>query len=72
MASVIEEKSSRIIEVIVSSGKPFYLISGKIIGTSLAGITQFIVWGVLFYGFSFFISATFGITSTYDLSLIHI
>ncbi len=66
MASVIEEKSSRIIEVIVSSVKPFYLISGKIVGTSLAGITQFIVWGVLFYAFSFFISATFGITSTYE------
>ena len=66
MASVIEEKSSRIIEVIVSSVKPFYLISGKIVGTSLAGITQFIVWAILFYGFSFFISTTFGITSTYD------
>ena len=66
MSSVIEEKSSRIIEVIVSSVKPFYLISGKIVGTSLAGITQFLAWGILFYGFSFFISSTFGITSTYD------
>ena len=66
MSSVIEEKSSRIIEVIVSSVKPFYLISGKIVGTSLAGITQFLAWGILFYGFSFFISTTFGITSTYD------
>ena len=66
MASVIEEKSSRIIEVIVSSVKPFYLISGKIVGTSLAGISQFIVWAILFYGFSFLISTTFGITSTYD------
>ena len=66
MASVIEEKSSRIIEVIVSSVKPFYLISGKIVGTSLAGISQFLVWAILFYGFSFLISTTFGITSTYD------
>ena len=66
MSSVIEEKSSRIIEVIVSSVKPFYLISGKIVGTSLAGISQFIVWAILFYGFSFLISTTFGITSTYD------
>ena len=66
MASVIEEKSSRIIEVIVSSVKPFYLISGKIIGTSLAGISQFIVWAILFYGSSFLISTTFGITSTYE------
>ena len=66
MASVIEEKSSRIIEVIVSSVKPFYLISGKIVGTSLAGISQFVVWAILFYGFSFLISSIFGITSTYD------
>ena len=55
MASVIEEKSSRIIEVIVSSVKPFYLISGKIVGTSLAGISQFIVWAILFYGLAFYI-----------------
>tara|TARA_Y100000766_G_scaffold213287_1_gene184904 strand:- start:246 stop:1544 length:1299 start_codon:yes stop_codon:yes gene_type:complete len=66
MSSVMEEKSSRIIEVIISSVKPFYLISGKIVGTSLAGITQFIVWGILFYVFSLFISTTFGITSTYE------
>src|SRR5690606_16388973 len=40
MRSVIEEKTSRIIEVIISSVKPFQLMLGKIIGTSLAGITQ--------------------------------
>ena len=44
MRSVIEEKTSRIIEVIISSVKPFQLMLGKIIGTSLAGITQFIIW----------------------------
>jgi ABC-2 type transport system permease protein len=44
MRSVIEEKTSRIIEVIVSSVKPFQLMLGKIIGTSLAGITQFGIW----------------------------
>ena len=68
MSSVMEEKNSRIIEVIISSVKPFYLISGKIIGTSLAGITQFIVWGALFWLFSLFISNTFGITSAYENS----
>ncbi len=47
MRSVIEEKTSRIIEVIISSVKPVQLMLGKIIGTSLAGITQFIVWIVL-------------------------
>lgn len=44
MRSVIEEKTSRIIEVIISSVKPFQLMLGKIIGTSLAGITQFSIW----------------------------
>ena len=50
MRSVIEEKTSRIIEVIISSVKPFQLMLGKIIGTSLAGITQFIIW-ILSAGF---------------------
>lgn len=47
MRSVIEEKTSRIIEVIISSVKPMQLMLGKIIGTSLAGITQFIIWLIL-------------------------
>jgi ABC-2 type transport system permease protein len=47
MRSVIEEKTSRIIEVIISSVKPVQLMLGKIIGTSLAGITQFVIWIIL-------------------------
>ena len=47
MRSVIEEKTSRIIEVIISSVKPVQLMLGKIIGTSLAGITQFVIWMIL-------------------------
>ena len=43
MRSVIEEKTNRIIEIIVSSVKPFQLMMGKIIGTSLAGILQFFI-----------------------------
>lgn len=59
MRSVIEEKTSRIIEVIISSVKPFHLMMGKIIGTSLAGITQFAIWIVsgallLFIGLTIF------------------
>jgi len=58
MRSVIEEKTSRIIEVIISSVKPFQLMLGKIFGTALAGLTQFIVWGLLlvliFIGSSYF------------------
>ncbi len=44
MRSVIEEKTNRIIEIIVSSVKPIQLMLGKILGTSLAGITQFAIW----------------------------
>ena len=47
MRSVIEEKTNRIIEIIISSVKPIHLMLGKILGTSLAGITQFIIWVVL-------------------------
>ena len=63
MMSVIEEKTNRIVEIVISSVKPFQLMTGKIIGTSLAGITQFIVWGFLFFVFSTIISSIFGITS---------
>jgi ABC-2 type transport system permease protein len=44
MRGVIEEKVSRIIEVIISSVKPFQLMMGKIIGVGLTGLTQFVIW----------------------------
>ena len=47
MRSVMEEKKSRIIEVIVSSVKPYQLMAGKIIGTALVGLTQVAIWVVL-------------------------
>jgi ABC-2 type transport system permease protein len=46
MRGVIEEKVNRIIEVIVSSVKPFQLMMGKIIGIAMVGLTQFMVWVV--------------------------
>jgi ABC-2 type transport system permease protein len=47
MRGVIEEKTNRIVEVIISSVKPFQLMMGKIIGVALVGLTQFILWIVL-------------------------
>ena len=47
MRSVIEEKTNRIVEIIISSVKPFELMLGKILGTSLAGLTQFAIWIVI-------------------------
>ncbi|WP_353779482.1 ABC transporter permease [Winogradskyella sp. 3972H.M.0a.05] len=61
MRSVIEEKTSRIIEIIISSVKPVQLMMGKIIGTSLAGITQFVIWVILGSIAMFAVSAILGI-----------
>jgi ABC-2 type transport system permease protein len=47
MKGVIEEKTSRIIEVIITSVKPFQLMMGKIVGIAMVGLTQFILWIVL-------------------------
>ena len=61
MRSVIEEKTNRIIEIIISSVKPFRLMMGKIIGTSMAGILQFIIWTILGLGLFFILSNVFGV-----------
>ena len=61
MRSVIEEKTSRIIEVIISSVKPFQLMMGKIIGTSFAGILQFMIWAVLGLTAMFVVSSMLGV-----------
>jgi len=61
MRSVIEEKTNRIIEIIISSVKPFDLMIGKIIGTSLAGILQFAIWAIIGLGLMFAASAFFGV-----------
>ena len=61
MQAVLEEKKSRIVEVMVSSVKPVNLLIGKVVGIGLVGITQLIIWGillgVLFSGLSFFIAS---------------
>jgi len=52
MQGVMEEKTNRIAEVMVSSVKPFQLMLGKIIGIGAVGITQFLIWIVLIIGLS--------------------
>ena len=60
MQAVMEEKRSRIVEVMISSVKPVYMLVGKIVGIGLVGITQLVFWGImvftLFSGVSFFIT----------------
>lgn len=63
MRSVIEEKTNRIIEIIISSVKPFQIMMGKIIGTSLAGILQFLIWCILGISLSLLASMFFGINT---------
>lgn len=68
MRSVIEEKTNRIIEIIISSVKPFQLMMGKIIGTSLAGVLQFVIWallgGILLFVASAFLGINIGASSS--------
>lgn len=47
MSGVVQEKTSRIVEVIISSVKPFELMMGKIIGIAMVGLTQFLLWILL-------------------------
>ena len=60
MRGVMEEKTSRIVEVILSSVKPLQLMMGKIIGVALVGLTQFVLW----------LSLTFAITSILQTTLL--
>lgn len=52
MRGVIEEKTNRIVEVIISSVKPFQLMLGKIIGVAMVGLTQFLLWIILTFAIS--------------------
>jgi len=47
MRSVMEEKTSRVVEIIISSVRPFQLMIGKILGVALVGVTQFLIWIIL-------------------------
>lgn len=60
MRGIIEEKTSRIIEVIISSVKPFQLMMGKIIGVGAVGLTQFILWVSLTFVILTVLSGVFG------------
>jgi ABC-2 type transport system permease protein len=59
MRGILEEKTSRIVEVIVSSVKPFQLMLGKIIGVGLIGLTQFIAWLILTFSITTFVQQVF-------------
>ncbi|MEI6575077.1 MAG: ABC transporter permease [Bacteroidota bacterium] len=63
MRGVIEEKTNRIVEVIVSSVRPFQLMMGKIVGVAMVGLTQFVLWVLL----TFAIVAGFQLTYSKEI-----
>jgi len=64
MRGVIEEKNSRIVEIIVSSVRPIKLMAGKIVGIGLVGLTQFILWT----GLTFLLVSGFSLYFSEDIS----
>ncbi len=71
MRSVMEEKVNRIVEVIISSVKPFELMMGKIIGVAFVGLLQVLMWGILssilFVAIQFFFIGSLDLTSLQDI-----
>jgi len=62
MQSVIEEKTNRIVELLVSSVKPFQLMMGKIIGVMLVGLSQLVLWAVMLGVILAVVSEGFGVS----------
>jgi ABC-2 type transport system permease protein len=54
LSSVVEEKTTRVSEVLFSSVRPFHLMLGKLAGVSLVAITQYVIWAVVFGLFALF------------------
>ena len=58
MTAVIEEKNSRVLDVLVTSVKPFQLMLGKILGVAAVAVVQVVIWGVLIFGIGSFTMST--------------
>ena len=69
MRGVIEEKTNRIIEVIITSVRPFELMMGKIVGIALVALTQFLLWVMLTSAISTFLSTRFQINRFSDTNI---
>jgi len=61
MQGIIEEKTSKVVEVIVSSVRPFQLMMGKIVGLASVGLLQFLIWIILITTLSSVVLAYFGL-----------
>lgn len=63
MRGVMEEKTNRIVEIIISSVKPFELLMGKIIGIGMVSLLQLTVWGLLFVIINIVVGLIFGVSA---------
>lgn len=54
LSAIVEEKTTRIVEVLFSSVRPFSLIAGKLFGVSLVALTQYLIWAILFAVFALY------------------
>ncbi len=64
MQGIIEEKTSKVVEVIVSSVRPFQLMLGKILGLASVGLLQFLIWIVLMMFLTTFVLGMIGVDSS--------
>lgn len=55
MTSIIEEKNNRVLEIVVSSVKPSYLMLGKILGIGMVAITQILIWALIILSFTYWV-----------------
>jgi len=69
MRSVMEEKTNRIVEVMISSVKPFQLMLGKIIGVGAVGLSQFVIWAILIPVLAIGISLVMGVNTEQAMAM---
>ena len=66
MRSVLEEKNNRVVEIIISSVKPFELMMGKILGVTLVALTQFIIWIAMTVSAAVFFNQKYSVAAAYQ------
>ncbi len=69
MQGVLEEKTSRVVEVLISSVKPYYLLMGKVLGIAAVGFTQLLIWIVLVSVLSTGVFSYFGLTNPSEVAM---
>lgn len=72
LGAIIEEKETRIAEILFSSVRPFQIMFGKLIGVSLMALTQLMIWGVAFAGLALFIVPQLAAQGYKDINLPHL